>query len=61
MLKELKAVKPGYAFNLEKGLEKPVSIRANGKIVGHGELVSIDNRIGVRIIDFFEASDVQSG
>jgi type III secretion protein Q len=50
-LGELLAVQPGFTFDLGKDLEKPVSIRANGKIVGFGELVQLDEHVGVRILE----------
>ena len=53
-LGELKGIQPGFSFELEKTTEKPVTIRANGKIIGTGELVQIDERIGVRVIEVFE-------
>jgi type III secretion protein Q len=57
-LKDLMALQPGHTFDLEKSLEKPVSIRANGKIVGFGELVQVDDHIGVRVLDLFGRADV---
>ena len=53
-LSALKRLQPGYVFNLEKTLEKPVTVRANGRIIGYGELVQIEDRIGVRVLELFE-------
>ena len=53
-LGELKAMQPGYTFDLEKDPEKPVAVRANGKIIGFGELVQVDDRVGVRLVEVFE-------
>ena len=52
-LSELKAIVPGYTFNLEKDLSQPVTIRANGQTVGSGKLVQVDDRIGVRVTELF--------
>lgn len=53
---ELKSLKPGYTFELENPLEKPVTIYANGTAIGVGELVQIEKRIGVRILDWGKAT-----
>jgi type III secretion protein Q len=50
-LGELKTLQPGYAFTLNTPLEKPVTIRANGHRIGSGELLNINNRIGVRVLE----------
>jgi type III secretion protein Q len=55
---DLKTIGPGYTFDLENDPEKPVSIRANGKIIGLGELMQVDDRVWVRVLDLFERSDV---
>lgn len=50
-LAELKTLQPGYAFALDTSLEKPVTIRANGHRIGTGELLDINGRIGVRVLE----------
>ncbi|WP_419658336.1 type III secretion system protein YscQ/HrcQ [Desulfosarcina variabilis str. Montpellier] len=49
---ELMDLQPGYIFEMNNGLEKPVEIKANGKSVGMGELVEIGDRLGVRVLEF---------
>lgn len=49
---ELMDLQPGYTFETDNGLEKPVEISANGKPVGMGELVEIGDRLGVRVLEF---------
>ena len=51
-LRELGSINPGYTFELDSAVERPITIRANGKIIGTGELVEIGDRIGVRILEF---------
>lgn len=51
---DLKTIGPGYTFDLDNDLERPVTIRANGKIIGLGELLQVDDRVGVRVLDLFE-------
>ncbi len=53
-LKELKSLKPGYTFTLEHSVEAPVFIRANGRLVGQGELVQIEEHVGVRVLSFLD-------
>jgi type III secretion protein Q len=48
---ELGQVQPGYTFQLSDAVERdrPVTIKANGIPVGRGEIVQIDDRLGIRI------------
>jgi type III secretion protein Q len=48
-LGELKAMKVGHVFNLAREPQRLVTIRANGRPIGHGELVAIDERVGVAV------------
>ncbi len=49
-LGELKQLQPGETFDLARPLaDGPVLVRANGALVGTGELVEIDGRIGVTL------------
>ncbi len=48
-LAELQSVAPGYVFELGRELRRAVTIRANGRAVGDGELVEIDGQVGVLI------------
>jgi flagellar motor switch protein FliN/FliY len=36
---------------LEQNVEAPVDIKVNGKLIAKGEIVIIEDRFGVRIID----------
>ena len=45
------AFKPGYVFKLHQPLDRHVAVRANGKTIGRGELVDVDGRVGVRLLD----------
>lgn len=51
-LAELRLLSPGYIFDLGRDLRKSVFIRANGKIIGEGELVDIDGQTGVSVLSF---------
>lgn len=50
-LGELKKLQPGYTFELENPASKPLTIKANGKVLGSGEFVKIGERVGVRVLE----------
>lgn len=52
-LAELKAMQPGQTFDLGKPLAGAVRVRANGVLIGHGELIQIDERLGVAVLSVF--------
>jgi type III secretion protein Q len=51
-LGDLRSIEPGYLFNLGRDLKSTVSIRANGRLIGDGELVDIEGRVGVSVLRF---------
>jgi flagellar motor switch/type III secretory pathway protein FliN len=50
---ELEKVKTGYTFECGNPVNAPVTICANDTPIGTGELLDVDGRIGVRIIEFY--------
>ena len=46
---ELQKLSPGYHFNLNKAPTSPISILANGKDFATGELVQIEDKVGVKV------------
>ncbi len=50
-LSEIKKIRPGFTLELDSEIERPVTIRANKFKIGHGEIVSIGKRLGVRILE----------
>ncbi|PTY03467.1 YscQ/HrcQ family type III secretion apparatus protein [Verrucomicrobia bacterium LW23] len=56
---QLLTMQPGYVFELPALAERPISIRANGMIVGRGELLQLGDRIGVRITEFIETTQAE--
>ncbi|MCY4495980.1 MAG: FliM/FliN family flagellar motor switch protein, partial [Rhodospirillaceae bacterium] len=50
-LRDLQRMAPGYVFELPRPVDGHVEVRANGTTIGRGELVEIDGRVGVRILD----------
>lgn len=51
-LGDLRSIQPGYVFNLGRDPRGVVNIRANGRLVGEGELVDIEGRLGVSVLRF---------
>lgn len=48
-LGDLCRLKPGALLELDREAHEPADILVNGKIVAHGEIVTIENHYGVRI------------
>ncbi|MDA8908671.1 MAG: FliM/FliN family flagellar motor switch protein [Verrucomicrobiales bacterium] len=48
---DLSKIQAGFCFEMERSVERPVVIRANGKAVGEGELIDLEGRVAVRISD----------
>lgn len=55
-LAELRALQPGQAIRLGHPLAGAVRIRANGALIGEGELVEIDGHLGVCVGQLFAGS-----
>jgi len=53
---ELRELKPGYTFDLGRDLRRAVAIRAQGQLIGEGELVEIDGTLGVAITSLAPAA-----
>jgi type III secretion system YscQ/HrcQ family protein len=49
-LAELREIGPGHVFELGRELRRCVQVRANGRLIGEGELVDVDGRLGVSIL-----------
>lgn len=51
---ELRRMQPGYTIQLDESIDiyKPVTVIANGVAMGNGEVVLIDDHIGIRIMEF---------
>jgi len=48
---ELMKLGPGALIELDRDAHEPADVLVNGKIVAHGEIVTIGDRYGVRITD----------
>lgn len=54
-LAELLALRAGSVLSLETRLDQPVELHLNGALVGRGEIVAVDDRFGVRIVEIAAA------
>ena len=53
-LEEISSIKPGFIFETGMQADQPVRIELNGAVLGYGELVQIGERLGVRVMEYFE-------
>ncbi len=50
-LEELRSIQPGYVFDFRKDTRQEIEIRVNGTEIARGELVEVDGRTGVRVVE----------
>lgn len=50
---EVRQLRPGYVLELGKSLPEIIQIRSQHRLIGTGELVEINGRVGVRILNLF--------
>jgi type III secretion protein Q len=55
-LGQLQDIGPGYVFQLDRPLGEAVEIHAGGRRIGQGEVVRIDDQVGVRVLRLFGQS-----
>lgn len=48
-LGDVRALGEGQVFRLARGLSEAVDIRFSGELIGHGELVLVDQVLAVRV------------
>lgn len=56
-LAELRLLGPGHVFELGRDLRRSVTIRANGKAIGEGELVDVEGQTGVSVLTISSKSE----
>jgi len=49
-LGEVRALAPGSMFELTAGKADPVRLMATGKVIGEGELVDVEGKLGVKVL-----------
>ena len=50
-LKQLRSMQSGYTFETLAALEAPITIRAYDQEIGRGEIIQVEDRIGVRLVE----------
>jgi flagellar motor switch protein FliN/FliY len=55
-VREIMSLTSGTVIELDKTADQPVDLYVNGSLIGRGEVVVIDNNIGVKITEVFNAS-----
>ena len=53
-LHDLTSVTTGYIFELDRRLDCPVTLYANGRAIGQCDLVEVENRLAARVIELFK-------
>ncbi|MBD3315433.1 MAG: YscQ/HrcQ family type III secretion apparatus protein [Chitinivibrionales bacterium] len=53
---ELRSLQPGSVLELSAKIDNPVTIMVGGRAIGAGEIIQIEDTIGVRITEFASAS-----
>ena len=51
-LRELRSLAPGAVFELPTAVGQAVTICANGRAIGKGELLELGEHVGVRVTEF---------
>ncbi len=51
---ELQKIFTGKVFEMDPASEKKIEIRANGTLIARGELVQLDDRLGVEVMDIIQ-------
>jgi flagellar motor switch protein FliN len=50
-MREVLQLGPGSVVQLDKSAGDPVELMVNGKLIARGEVVVMENRFGIRILD----------
>ncbi len=59
-LGELQELRAGMVVTLDRSLDDPVEILAGNKVVARGEIVAVEDQLGVRILQVANSEKVQS-
>ncbi len=51
----------GSVVVLDRQVDEPLDIRVNGTLIARGEIVSVDGRYGVRVVELAEPDGFESG
>lgn len=59
-LLQLQQLRPGYVFDLAVDLSAPVTVKANGRVIGRCSLVDIEQRVGAQLTELFINNNKQT-
>jgi len=54
LLRDVLALSPGAVVELENNLHSPVDLLLDGRLIAHGEVVIVDGKYGLRVIEVFD-------
>ncbi|MFP4055881.1 MAG: FliM/FliN family flagellar motor switch protein [Candidatus Brocadiia bacterium] len=55
-VRELLQLAPGHVFELQRGAQEPLELRAGEKLLARGEAVTVDERLGFRVAEVHRGS-----
>jgi flagellar motor switch protein FliN/FliY len=61
LMKDLLSLRPGSVVELDRHVGAPVDIFVNSTLLAHGEVVVVDDELGVRITAIDSGADESSG
>lgn len=53
-VREIMNLMPGTVIELDKQVEEPVDLYVNGCLIGRGEVVVVDDSLGIKITEIIE-------
>ena len=61
LMKDLLSLRPGSVVELDRHVGSPVDVYVNSTLLAHGEVVVVDDELGVRITAIDSGADDSSG
>ncbi len=56
-MKEIIALEEGTVVQLDQKVDEPVGLYVNDKLIAYGEVVAVDDQLGIRIKEIVEGAD----
>ena len=54
-------LQPGAVIVLDRQVDEPLDIRVNGTLIARGEIVAVEGKYGVRVVELAEPDSFGSG
>ncbi|WP_434357913.1 flagellar motor switch protein FliN [Parasalinivibrio latis] len=61
MVGDLMNITPGTVIELDKLSGEPMDVKVNGTLLGHAEVVIVNNKYGLRLVDVVDDNDMIQG